>query len=206
MQPPQDQSETFTFQPEIRLHQPVTDSVVSGVVEVVGSADAPAFASYELQYGISHDPGAFSAPIAGPFNTPVRDGVLGLWDTTGLGEGPHTLRLVVRDTFGSEYEVRVKLFVSNPTPTPPPTLSPTWTPEATLTATPTTLVETPVPVVDTPTETPTALPVEIPTDTPTPAVILVTDTPIPTDTPTITPTLAITAALIITGSEVITSP
>ncbi len=87
VQPPQDQSETFTFQPEIHLRQPVTDSVVSGVVEVVGSADAPAFAHYELQYGISHEPGAFSPPIAGPFNTPVRNGVLGLWDTTGLGEG-----------------------------------------------------------------------------------------------------------------------
>ena len=68
----------------------------SGVLPVFGSAAIPGFAAYELQYGISHDPGAFSPPISGPFGAPVINGQLGTWDTTGLGNGPHTLRVLVR--------------------------------------------------------------------------------------------------------------
>jgi hypothetical protein len=85
----------------------------------------------------------------------VLDGALGEWDTGGLDNGPHTLRLVVRDTFGSEYEARVRVFVEQPTPTPEPTA--TWTP---LPPTPTWTPEPP-----TPTWTPEPQPTEIPADT-----------------------------------------
>ncbi|MEZ4862332.1 MAG: PBP1A family penicillin-binding protein [Caldilineaceae bacterium] len=183
-QPPRDASDVYTFEPKVFIREPLEGEIVDGMVTVVGSADAPAFASYELQYGISHDPGAFSAPVAGPFGAPVIDGVLGQWDTTGLGEGPHTLRLVVRDQAGTEYDYRVRLFVAHPTSTPPPAASPTWTIAAPPAATP-----TEVPPVA-PTETPTAIPVP-PTDTPvdTPvsveptATVEPTWTPAPTDTP-----------------------
>ena len=80
--------------------------IVSGVVTVVGSANVPDFAAYELQYGISHDPGAFSLAIYGPVNSPVANGQLGWWDVSSLENGPHTLRLLVRDTHGRIYEAR----------------------------------------------------------------------------------------------------
>ncbi len=94
-QPPASPDEVFDFQAELFIRQPVEGEVVSGIVQVYGTANAPGFHSYELQYGISHDPGAFSLPIAGPYGAPVIDGFLGEWDTRGLGEGPHTLRLLV---------------------------------------------------------------------------------------------------------------
>ncbi len=124
-QPPADQSDVFNFAPELTIRQPVEGEVVSGIVTVYGTANAPAFSSYELQYGVSHDPGAFSPPVSGPYGQPVLDGELGRWDTRGLNSGPHTLRLVVRDTYGHLYEKRVRLFVEQPAPTPIPTA--TWT-------------------------------------------------------------------------------
>jgi membrane peptidoglycan carboxypeptidase len=173
-QPPLDESDVFDFGPELAIRQPIEGEIVSGVVQVFGTANAPAFSSYEIQYGVSHDPGAFSPPISGPYAAPLLDGILGEWDTRGLNPGPHTLRLVVRDTFGSEYEFRVRLFVEQPTPTPLPTA--TWTPI------PPTATWTPEP--------PTPEPTDIPTNTPQPAP---TETPMPTEEPT--PTLEPTSAL-----------
>jgi 1A family penicillin-binding protein len=213
-QPPADPSDVFDFAPEVQIRSPIEGEVVEGVVTVYGIANAPAFASYELQYGISHDPGAFSAPISGPFGNPIMDGELGQWDTRGLQEGPHTLRLVVRDTFGNEYDQRVRLFVRLPPPTPEVSNTPTWTPEALATPseTPTiVLLPTEIPTVtEAPTntpeptwsETPTTLPSETPldvTDTPT-----WTPEPLPTETPTTEVSAPITSSAIITGMELIT--
>jgi 1A family penicillin-binding protein len=142
-QPPTEESDVFISEPQISIDQPGLGSVVHGIVTVVGTANVPGFASYELDYGVSHDPGAFSAPIWGPVPAPVENGILGHWDTSGLGEGPHTLRLVVRDQFGNAYESRIQLFVEHPQPEPVPE-EPT---------------PTPVPVETE--ETPTPVPVEI---------------------------------------------
>jgi hypothetical protein len=154
------------------IREPVDGEIVSGVITVVGSADAPAFASYELQYGVSHDPGAFSPPVSGPYGSPIVENVLGQWDTSGLEDGPHTLRLVVRDQAGAERETRVRVFVTHEAPPTPVEATPTWTPE----------VPTPLPL---PTDTPPVLP----TDTP----VVVLPTPEPTWTlppPPETPTAA----------------
>jgi hypothetical protein len=224
VQPPSDASDVFDFAPEVVIRSPVDGEVVDGVVTVIGSANAPAFASFELQYGISHEPGAFSEPVAGPFGQPVVDGMLGEWDVGNLENGPHTLRLVVRDTYGNEYDGRVRVFVSHATPTATPQATLTWTPESIPTATstpiPPTATETIV-ITDPPTNTPEptwTVPVDTPISTDTP---LPTDTLIPTDTPfveptatwtptvdagaPITPGLGITAGESITADQVITA-
>lgn len=173
-QPPSEQSDVFTSEPKVGMREPAQGATVQGVVNVVGSANVPGFASYELQYGISHDPGAFSQPIWGPIGTPVEDGVLGQWDTSGLESGPHTLRLVVRDQFGNAYESRVQLMVENSPPVvEEPT--PTWTPE--VVATPTWTPE----VVATPTWTPLPEVQPVPTATPLPPAPDVS--PLPTPVP-----------------------
>lgn len=179
-QPPKDQSDVYTGDANVVIREPVEGEIVSGIVTVVGSAEAPAFASYELQYGISHDPGAFSPPISGPFDAPMIDGVLGEWDTTGLQDGPHTLRLVVRDQAGAEREARVRVFVTHEEPTTLPEDTPTWTPEAPTPA--------PLPTDTLPPPPPTDTPVvEVPTPEPTWTLPPV-DTPVPVEpTPTWTP-------------------
>ncbi|MFZ1756678.1 MAG: PBP1A family penicillin-binding protein [Caldilineaceae bacterium] len=165
-QPPAEESTLFDFPPEVQITQPGEGQSVRGIITAVGVANVPAFASYELQYGVSHDPGAFSGAIWGPIDQPSAGGILGQWDTRALTNGPHTLRLVVRDTFGNSYESRVRVMVDNlePTVTPSPTLTPTWTP--TWTPTPEASAPTPIPL---PTETPSAVgPIEPPSILPTP--------------------------------------
>jgi len=155
---------------QVAITSPADGATVSGVLPVYGSAAIPGFAAFELQYGISHDPGAFSPSISGPFGAPVINGQLGTWDTTGLGNGPHTLRVLVRAGNGAQYEGRVRVFVDNTPPTATPEPTPTWTVEPpTPTVEPPTL-EPPTPTVEfiPPTETPTEIPVVVPTDTPPP--------------------------------------
>lgn len=167
-QPPTQASDLFTFPPNVAIQQPSEGATVGGVVTVVGSANVPAFASYELQYGVSHEPGAFSTPFVGASSGPVENGILGQWDTRTLFNGPHTLRLLVHDSYGNQYESQVRLTVDNGTPTPQPptpTHTPTWTPVPAETPTPT---WTPQPQ-PTPLETPllgTPLPALTPVESP----------------------------------------
>ena len=167
---------------QVALLGPTEGMVVSGVVPVFGNASVPEFASYQLEYGISHDPGAFSLPIYGPINTPATNAQLGWWDVSGLENGPHTLRLLVFDARGVPYEARVRVYVENQAPTAEPT--PTWTPEPI----PPTATWTPEPLPPTATFTPepTWTPEPIPptaTFTPEPAPPTATFTPEPTWTP-----------------------
>lgn len=174
-QPPSQESDLFTSEPNAAIREPVEGAVIRGTVPVIGSANVPGFANYELQYGVSHDPGAFSAAIWGPVGDPVEENILGYWDASGLFPGPHTLRLVVRDQFGNEYERRVRVFVEE-VAAPEPTLTPTWTP---------------IPVeVEIPTETPipaeTVAPPEIeppPVETPVPEPPVDPEAEPPPDTP-----------------------
>ncbi|MFZ4848409.1 MAG: transglycosylase domain-containing protein [Caldilinea sp.] len=162
---------------QLAIQSPGDGETVRGVVAVRGSAALPDLASYELQYGISHDPGAFSLPISGPFASAVIDGPLGTWDTTNLEPGPHTLRLLLRAANGTQYETRVRLFVDNlpSAEVPPPTA--TWTPVPPAEAP--TATWTPVPPTEVPTATWTPVP---PTEAPT-----ATWTPVPpTEVPTAT--------------------
>lgn len=147
--------------PEVAIREPAEGWVLDGVVNVIGSANVANFAGYELQYGVSHNPGAFSLPFVGG-GAPVVNGLLGQWDTRGLDNGPHTLRVLVRDQAGSLYEARVRVFIEHrPTPVPP--------------------TDTPVPA-------PTATWTPFPTETPLPTVTaLPTDTPVPAPTATWTP-------------------
>jgi membrane carboxypeptidase/penicillin-binding protein PbpC len=220
-QPPASPEDVFEFQPELYIRQPVEGEVVSGIVPIFGSANVPNFSSYELQYGESHDPGAFSPPVAGPFGAPVIDGLLGEWDTTPLRDGPHTIRLLVRDNQGNQFEQRLRLFVAHATATPLP--APTWTPVPVATDTPVVVPLTDTPVVVPPTETPVVVPptdtpvaapptaTPIPTETPTPLPVDTpvppTETPPPTEPPTEgpTPTWTPLPGEVITGTEVITA-
>jgi penicillin-binding protein 1C len=169
------------------IFAPAEGETVSGLVTVYGTVMLPNLLSYELQYGETHNPGAFSAPVAGPYGGAVESGPLAQWETTGLPEGPYTLRLLARDARGAEYEARSRIFVVAPPPTlapPTPTAepSPTWTLDP--------IVLTQTPAYFPPPETATPLPPELPQPpvqpTETPAFIFPVE-PGPTDEPWPTP-------------------
>ncbi len=178
-------------QAQVAIFSPVEGETVSGLVTVYGAVIVPDLVSYELQYGESHDPGAFSAPVSGPFGGNVSNGPVAQWDASAMAEGPYTLRLLARDSQGSLYEARTRIFVARPAPTaaPPPTLAPTatWTPVP--------AQWTPAPQPDQPTPLPlepTALPLE-PTATWTPPATDVPDILIDTPAPTAPPAEEATA-------------
>jgi 1A family penicillin-binding protein len=191
---PQPPTETCTLHPgpaQVAIFQPLEGEQVEGVVPVVGRANMPDFSHYVVEYGVTHDPGGWGA-VSGPIDTPVESGLLAQWDTRGLHNMGHTLRVLVFDHQGTVAEARVHIVVANPTPTPAPTPLPTSTPLPTPTPTATVTpgpTATPTPTTIRPTATPTEALVA--TSTPT-----ATSTPVPTQAPpaTSTPTATLTEA------------
>jgi 1A family penicillin-binding protein len=191
---PQPPTETCTLHPgpaQVAIFQPLEGEQVEGVVPVVGRANMPDFSHYIVEYGVTQDPGGWG-PVSGPIDTPMESGLLAQWDTRGLHNMGHTLRVLVFDHQGTVAEARVHVVVTNPTPTPTPTPLPTRTPLPTPTPTATVTpgpTATPTPTTIRPTATPTEALVA--TSTPT-----ATSTPVPTQAPpvTSTPTATLTEA------------
>lgn len=142
----------------VSITSPAVGEVVSGVVQISGTAIDSAFAHYELAYAL--DPPITEESwisIQPPITQQVRDGILGAWDTTPLVDGRYLIRLrIVRnDEESPTVEEIVRVQVSNATATPLPTLPPA--PSATA------LPDTP-----TPGPSPTPLIQQPPTRTPRP--------------------------------------
>jgi hypothetical protein len=168
--------------PRVVISDPPANAAIAGEIEIRGTASGPNFAGYEVQFGLTHDPGAF-AEIQGRNPQAVTDGLLARWDATGVTGGPVTIRLVI---FGPDnpYTAEsdpVALFMTVPIEVVAPTE--TVTPTPTETATPT---QTPTPS-STSTTTVTPSPTQTPTETPTP-VIIIPETSTPTATPDVPPT------------------
>ncbi len=87
-------------------------ALIAGRVDVHGAADGERFAAYRLEFGAGTYPASWTV-----FHTsaePVTDGVLYRdFATDALGEGVHTLRLVVRDVLGQEAQDRAVVEVRN---------------------------------------------------------------------------------------------
>jgi penicillin-binding protein 1C len=161
--PPDGECGPDTPIPAIFISSPATGEEVQGTVEVRGTANAPNFAYYILDYGLSANPIGWGT-VTGQVFAPVENGLLGALDVRGMDNGPITLRLTVFDQAGHQADIRVTVTVHNPAPTARPTAMPTataTTAPATATSTPTeqpplAATETPIPTVTpTPTETPT---------------------------------------------------
>ncbi len=136
---------------------PPETEVLRGSVQIKGAAVHQDFWKYELAAAPQGTQNWFN--IAGS-ETPVQNGVLGIWDTRTVPDGAYTIRLRVvrRDGNYDEYFVQ-KIIVANTTPVETPTPETTPTPTATPTPKP-----------------PTATPVQLTPNIPTP-------TPAPTSTP-----------------------
>jgi len=74
------------------IESPVKNQLISGSVDIIGTADGDDFTDYVLEYGAGDDPGTWTEIVAS--SLPVTDNTLGTWDCSGLN-GEHTLRLQV---------------------------------------------------------------------------------------------------------------
>lgn len=121
------------------ISAPAPGSAVSGDAIIQGTAVIEPFQKYELHYKI--EPNSDDAYIYFDGGTsPVVNGALGIWRTTGLAPGVYSLRLrvVKQDGNYAEYytqNLNVNLGPVEPTPTPTSS-EPTPTPIPTSTFTP----------------------------------------------------------------------
>jgi penicillin-binding protein 1C len=142
--PPEEACGPDTVSPTLFIDTPQANSDQQGVITIYGSADAPNFSHYVIDFGLGPDPGGWGA-VKPPTFEPVQNGVLAEFDLSDFENGPLTIRLLVFDTEGHSAERRVTFNVNNPTPTPTPTSTiaptavptdtPTPSPEPTVTAT-----------------------------------------------------------------------
>jgi hypothetical protein len=128
------------------LTHPQRSGAISGLVTIEGSASHPSFVSYELSFAYDPNPTETWFPIVDSVQTPVIDGRLGIWDTSGIQDGLYQLRLIVLLENGATLEafvtgLRIRNYTPIETSTPAPLAaqpSPTL-PSPTSTARPTPL-------------------------------------------------------------------
>lgn len=87
-------------QPGVQITSPVMNQVISGQVTILGTAQIDRFQFYKLEYGMGENPAQWHS-IGEVNRTPVVNGVLGVWNTTGFPSGVFTLRLTVVDITGN---------------------------------------------------------------------------------------------------------
>jgi hypothetical protein len=84
---------------------PSDGSPISGSLVLTGTADgsnsgsAMPFSFYKVEFGVGSHPTEWS--VINLSHTPVSEGVLATWDTSGLAKGEYSLRLVVVDQSGN---------------------------------------------------------------------------------------------------------
>lgn len=104
------------------ITHPGAGEAIFGLVTIEGSADHPSFVSYELSFAYQPNPEDTWFPIMQSIQTPVSEGRLGIWDTTGITDGTYQLRLRVWLKNGNALEAFVQdLRVRNTIPTESPT-------------------------------------------------------------------------------------
>ncbi len=79
----------------VDIIRPSGGSAILGIVTIEGSASHPAFVSYDLSFAYPEDPTDTWFMIGDSVFSSVKDGVLGIWDTSGITDGDYRLRLRV---------------------------------------------------------------------------------------------------------------
>lgn len=85
--------------PLATLTAPSPGETVSGTIEVEGTAAIENFAFYKFEFRLANSNDVWQAIAAG--TQPVREDVLGTWDTTLVPAADYDFRLVVTDTAGN---------------------------------------------------------------------------------------------------------
>jgi 1A family penicillin-binding protein len=172
-------------------------SPLSGIVQITGSTEVSDFRYYVLDYGTGENPQEWIR-LVGETTSPVREGILAVWDTREWRDGVYTVRLIVANRQGATLEARQVVELRNGVPTQEPSSTPTEM------ATPT-AAETPSPTwtLEPPTASPTPVVTLSPTAEPSPTLAESTATPAP---PTPLPTVALPTETVIESTITAESP
>jgi PKD repeat protein len=109
----------------IVILSPIPGNVVAGNIQVLGAAIHPQFLQYQLEFGPDPNPGNLWYPATGIVQSPILNGLLGIWNTTSVQDGIYQLRLRVTLRDGSNLATVVNnIRVQNQAPTPVPSNTP----------------------------------------------------------------------------------
>lgn len=101
------------------LKYPREGDVLAGIVSIQGTASAPGFTFYYLEYTPSPvSDTSIWQEIMPASNIAVDNGLLGTWDTTAVTDGTYTLRLRVQSANADDISAIASITISNTTPTP----------------------------------------------------------------------------------------
>lgn len=111
----------------IVILSPVPGNVIAGNVQVLGAAIHPQFLQYQLEFGPDPNPGNLWYPATAAVQTPVVNGLLGIWNTNMVQDGVYQLRLRVFLRDGSTLAtvvngIRVQNRVATPVPSSTPVI------------------------------------------------------------------------------------
>ena len=101
-----------------RIMSPAGGATVSGLVRIVGAADARTFSRYEISVGAGAFPTTWQTTSLMPIGSSTAQGDLARWNTEGLAAGAWTIRLRVYDTVGGVREHRRTVNVTSAPPIP----------------------------------------------------------------------------------------
>ena len=82
---------------------------VNGPVAIIGTAQAPDFEYYKIEFKAAGAPGDFSFYLRR--DTPAINGPLGTWNPAGLPPGEYQIRLVTVDITGNFGQCTVQVTV-----------------------------------------------------------------------------------------------
>ncbi len=85
--------------PQARITSPGMGAKVEGRVEIWGTAEIEDFRYYKVEFAAGDSPSEWA--YLGEGREPVSDGLLLVWDVSGLPAGGYTLRLTVVDRTGN---------------------------------------------------------------------------------------------------------
>lgn len=99
-------------EPDVNISSPAMFAELKGKVTISGAASGANFASYRLQYGQGLNPETWVL-IGADVKTPVSNGALAEWDTSGLN-GLYSLQLIVVRGDKSLQTATVQVTLNNP--------------------------------------------------------------------------------------------
>lgn len=99
--------------PVVSITAPAEGSVISGRVNVQGTAASPSVGQVRVEVGAGLTPTSYS--VIGIYPGSVVNGVIAVWDTTLSPDGPYTLRVVAVDQFYGEVSAERLVVVKNET-------------------------------------------------------------------------------------------
>lgn len=128
--PPANECSQGQTLPSVSVSAPNANSTVQGEVAILGQAQGPNFARYELSYVSASNPNTFFPITTSQTQVTTNGSELGRWNTLNgsIPNGQYIIRLTAVSTVNGTIVIDVPVTVDNPVPTATPQPLPTSTP------------------------------------------------------------------------------